>query len=348
MKQQIISLLERAKESGRTIGDVLAEVQGMRPVCLTCDDHGAVGNILDTVPCPDCSQHAETKLEWITTPDIRDVPDCVLTPSGIALKQSQIRAQDGRTQVDNDLVSSLLQMASVAPASECEILQAAAAALASAPVAGEAQPTEIQSPRPSGVLSMDGASLHIKSDGSGQIIVAEDDFTLEDDRDEGPDGPQGSIHWVARLPASEVAVLRDFLTGHARPSDDALWDQTLIERDEYHDMADKLAHAIADHLLVEIGEHSSSNCPWMRALEAIESAAPQASPAADGRDAKDAERLDFLADQDAQIQSLTLDNGTKYRIGWPDPDEAQSEWFGSPREAIDAAIAAQQGEGGGA
>ncbi|WP_419204224.1 hypothetical protein [Bordetella trematum] len=55
MKQQIISLLERAKENGRTIGDVLAEVQGMRPVCLTCDDHGAVGNFLDTVPCPDCA-----------------------------------------------------------------------------------------------------------------------------------------------------------------------------------------------------------------------------------------------------------------------------------------------------
>lgn len=65
----------------------------------------------------------------------------------------------------------------------------------------------------------------------------------------------------------------------ARPSDDELWDQTLTERDEYHDIADKLANAIADHLLVEIGEHSSGNCPWMRALEAIENAAPQASEA---------------------------------------------------------------------
>jgi len=151
------------------------------------------------------------------------------------------------------------------------------AALAIAPVAGEAQPVPIPSQRPSGVLSMDGASLHMQRDGSGRIIVAEDDFTLEDDRGEGPDGPQGSVHWVARLPASELTALRDFLTGRARPSDDALWDQTLTERDEYHDMADKLANAIADHLLVEIGEHSSSNCPWMRALEAIENAAPQAS-----------------------------------------------------------------------
>ncbi|WP_053497105.1 hypothetical protein [Achromobacter xylosoxidans] len=68
-----------------------------------------------------------------------------------------------------------------------------------------------------------------------------------------------------------------YAASQARPSDDELWDQTLTERDEYHDIADKLANAIADHLLVEIGEHSSGNCPWMRALEAIENAAPQAS-----------------------------------------------------------------------
>lgn len=54
-------------------------------------------------------------------------------------------------------------------------------------------------------------------------------------------------------------------------------EEVMTERDEYHDMADKLANAIADHLLVEIGEHSSSNCPWMRALDAIENAAPQAT-----------------------------------------------------------------------
>lgn len=56
-------------------------------------------------------------------------------------------------------------------------------------------------------------------------------------------------------------------------------EEVMTERDEYHDVADKLADAIADHLLVEIGEHSSSNCPWMRALDAIQNAAPQASEA---------------------------------------------------------------------
>ncbi len=48
--------------------------------------------------------------------------------------------------------------------------------------------------------------------------------------------------------------------------------QAIDERDEYHDMADRLAQAIADHLMVAIGEHSSGNCPWMRALDEIQNA----------------------------------------------------------------------------
>ncbi|MEW6343006.1 MAG: hypothetical protein AB1704_20285 [Pseudomonadota bacterium] len=60
----------------------------------------------------------------------------------------------------------------------------------------------------------------------------------------------------------------------ARPSDDTLWDQTLHQRDHYHDQADKLAAAIANHLGVDIGEHSNIDFPWANALEAIESAPP--------------------------------------------------------------------------
>ena len=60
----------------------------------------------------------------------------------------------------------------------------------------------------------------------------------------------------------------------ARPTDDALWDQTLRERDEYHETADKLAAAIAKYLGVDIGEHSNLNCPWDQALDAIENARP--------------------------------------------------------------------------
>ena len=49
--------------------------------------------------------------------------------------------------------------------------------------------------------------------------------------------------------------------------------QALTERDEYHAMADKLAQGIADHFDGDIGEHSSANSPWDRALDLLDSAA---------------------------------------------------------------------------
>lgn len=63
----------------------------------------------------------------------------------------------------------------------------------------------------------------------------------------------------------------------ARPTDDELWDKTLRDRDHYHDMADKLAEAIAEHFGVDIGEHSNMNCPWQTALEVIGTAAQPAA-----------------------------------------------------------------------
>lgn len=53
----------------------------------------------------------------------------------------------------------------------------------------------------------------------------------------------------------------------ARPTDDALWDQTLRERDDYQDWADKLAESISRFIGFGIGEHSSANNPWARALD---------------------------------------------------------------------------------
>ena len=76
-----------------------------------------------------------------------------------------------------------------------------------------------------------------------------------------------------------------------RPSDDKLWDQTLRERDRYHDVADRLAGAIAEYFGADIGEHSSANCPWDEAERVIEEAAPyqptaQAAPASQVPDGK--------------------------------------------------------------
>lgn len=45
--------------------------------------------------------------------------------------------------------------------------------------------------------------------------------------------------------------------------------QTIDERDRYHRIADMLANAIAEHFGVDIGEHSSANCPWTNALDAF-------------------------------------------------------------------------------
>lgn len=57
-----------------------------------------------------------------------------------------------------------------------------------------------------------------------------------------------------------------------RPTDDQLWDQTIRDRDTYHEWADKLAEAIAAYFGVDIGEHSNQNCPWAEALEAVPAA----------------------------------------------------------------------------
>lgn len=75
-------------------------------------------------------------------------------------------------------------------------------------------------------FSFDPGVLHVSKDGSGYIAVNEDDFVLEDDRD----GEGGSIHWIVRLDASEIAALRDFLNGAPRAhASEAIFD-VLAER----------------------------------------------------------------------------------------------------------------------
>ena len=70
-------------------------------------------------------------------------------------------------------------------------------------------------------LIFEGGCLHVRKDGSGHIVVDENDFKLEDDRCEGEHGPEGSVHWIARFPAGEMIALRNFLNGqdfHAPPA----------------------------------------------------------------------------------------------------------------------------------
>ncbi|MEO3386058.1 hypothetical protein [Mesorhizobium sp. CAU 1741] len=64
--------------------------------------------------------------------------------------------------------------------------------------------------------------LHVGKDGSGYIAIDEEHFNLEDDRCEGPDGPEGSVHWITRFPPGELQALRDFLNGVPRASHGAV------------------------------------------------------------------------------------------------------------------------------
>lgn len=68
---------------------------------------------------------------------------------------------------------------------------------------------------------------------------------------------------------AEVKTLRSQLATAERQNrqlDQALG-ETIDDRDQIHEMADKLAYAVAPEEV--IGEHSSMNCPWENALELI-------------------------------------------------------------------------------
>ncbi|MDR0257765.1 MAG: hypothetical protein LBI83_18705 [Stenotrophomonas maltophilia] len=50
--------------------------------------------------------------------------------------------------------------------------------------------------------------------------------------------------------------------------------EIIDQRDRYHEVADELAARIAAITGVDIGEHSSANCPWQNAIEAAEEYQP--------------------------------------------------------------------------
>ncbi|WP_312708647.1 hypothetical protein [Stenotrophomonas sp.] len=72
--------------------------------------------------------------------------------------------------------------------------------------------------------------------------------------------------WQAALAARQPV-------GNAEQLDHALG-QTIDQRDRYHEVADDLAAHIERITGVEIGEHSSDNCPWQNAIEAAETHSP--------------------------------------------------------------------------
>ena len=81
--------------------------------------------------------------------------------------------------------------------------------------------------------------------------------------------PSGTF-WVKKHNEAKQ-ILQAALAEPSEPDKDLI--QALTERDEYHEMADKLAEGIALHFDGDIGEHGSSNSPWDRALDLLDSAA---------------------------------------------------------------------------
>ncbi|MGW2720811.1 hypothetical protein [Streptomyces sp. NPDC001492] len=67
---------------------------------------------------------------------------------------------------------------------------------------------------------------------------------------------------AVRALVAEVRRLRAALANEERQHGD-----TIDDRDHFHEMADKLAYAVAPEEV--IGEHSSMNCPWDNALDLI-------------------------------------------------------------------------------
>ena len=76
--------------------------------------------------------------------------------------------------------------------------------------------------------------LCVNKDGSGYIAVDEEHWDLEDDRCEGPDGPEGSVHWITKFPPGEMEVLRNFLNGAPISRAPTITDEAVERIEEYY------------------------------------------------------------------------------------------------------------------
>ena len=65
----------------------------------------------------------------------------------------------------------------------------------------------------------------------------------------------------------------------ARACNDEL--RVIEQRDEYYDLIEQFSDAVASHLGIDIGEHSSANWPWQNALDALRDAHPAPDAAGD-------------------------------------------------------------------
>lgn len=131
---------------------------------------------------------------------------------------------------------------------------------------------------------------------------------------------EGAVKWKA-VAAYEM-----------RPSDDKLWDETISDRDQYHEWADKLADAIANYFQSDIGEHSNINCPWAEAVRVIEEApalttqaAPEVASVPDAGDEPVYWSVTYQGEHTANaFRTKELAQATLERLNTAYPDEDDS------------------------
>jgi hypothetical protein len=89
----------------------------------------------------------------------------------------------------------------------------------------------------------------------------------------------------AKYGAGQMSLYRALVVGDAAPPAqqpaqvyldglDRALGEAIDQRDRYHEVADDLAGHIASITGVDMGEHSSTNCPWQNAIEAAEEYKP--------------------------------------------------------------------------
>ncbi len=119
--------------------------------------------------------------------------------------------------------------------------------------------------------------------------------------------------------------------------------ETIGQRDQYHEVADELAGHIAAITGVDIGEHSSANCPWQNAIEAAEEYKP--AQAVDLGQQQDAARWRAIAphlsvewDEDEMLKRWTWIDFKGDALSVP---TRTRESYASVDEAMDAVIGSQ-------
>ena len=106
-----------------------------------------------------------------------------------------------------------------------------------------------------------------------------------DFQDDGHIGYAYCIHCLARTDEFYSWRDKDWKESAARDWNERVSenedDNTIRDRDRYHEMADRLADAISDVFGIDIGEHSNINSPWYNALDYLEEEAESIKSALD-------------------------------------------------------------------